>query len=142
MGLLDSILGALGQAQGQGPGGGQGNLLNAVVGMLGQGQAAGGLGGLEGLVEKFQQGGLGNVVHSWISTGHNLPVSADQISQVLGPDTVGRLAQQLGLGHGDVAGQLAQALPHLVDHLTPNGQLPQGGMADLAGMLGGLFNKS
>ncbi len=143
MGLLDSVLGAIGQAQGQPvPGGAQRDLLNAVIGMLGQGQAAGGLGGLAGLVDKFHQGGLGDVVNSWISTGQNLPVSADQIRQVLGPDTIGKLAQQLGLGHGDVAAQLAQALPHLVDHLTPNGQMPTGGgLGELAGALGGLFGK-
>ena len=77
MGLLDSVIGALGQAQG-GAGGGQADLLGALVGMLGQG---GGLGGLAGLVQKFEQGGLGDAVGSWIGTGQNMPVSADQISR-------------------------------------------------------------
>jgi uncharacterized protein YidB (DUF937 family) len=141
MGLLDSVLGAIGQSRGTGAGGAHADLINAVVAMLGQGGTAGGLGGLAGLVEKFEQGGLGQIVNSWISNGQNLPVSASQISQVLGPDIIGRLAQQLGLGHGDVSAQLARALPHLVDHLTPNGQLPQGGIGDIAAMFGGLFGK-
>jgi uncharacterized protein YidB (DUF937 family) len=162
MGLLDSVIGALGQPQGGGSGG-QADLLGALIGMLGQGGGAGGgmggglgglgagLGGLAGLVQKFQQAGLGEAVGSWIGTGHNLPVSAEQISSVLGSDTVARLAEQAGLGHGDVAHQLSQMLPQLVDKLTPNGQLPQGddlgaalgagGLDNLAGMLGGFMKR-
>jgi uncharacterized protein YidB (DUF937 family) len=150
MSLLDAVLGAVGGSAG----GVQGQLLNAVVGMLtqggggaggGMGGAMGGLGGLGGLVGKLQQAGLGDQVNSWIGTGHNMPVSADQVTHALGGDTIGQLAQQLGLGHGEVAGQLSQMLPHLVDKLTPTGQMPQagagGGLGDLAGMLGGLLNR-
>jgi uncharacterized protein YidB (DUF937 family) len=163
MGLLDSVIGALGQPQGGG-GGGQADLLGALIGMLGQGGGAGGaggagglgglgagLGGLAGLVAKFQQAGLGEAVGSWVGTGQNLPVSADQISSALGSDTVARLAEQAGLGHGDVAHQLSQMLPQLVDKLTPNGQMPQGGdlgaalgaggLDNLAGMLGGFLKR-
>ena len=149
MGLLDSVMGAVSQATGQG-GGGQGDLLQMVVGMLGQGGAggasggaSGGLGGgLGGLVQQFEQGGLGHLVQSWIGTGQNLPVSADQLSSVLGSDTVHNMAAKLGMDHGDMLGQLTQLLPQVVDKITPNGQLPQagaGGLGDLAGMLGGLL---
>jgi uncharacterized protein YidB (DUF937 family) len=46
----------------------------------------------------------------------------------------------------DVAGQLSEVLPGLVDKLTPNGQIPQGdvhglGADDLIGMLGGLLGR-
>ncbi len=145
MGLFDTVIGALGQGQAQG--GGHADLLNAVVGMLGQGAGtaggSGSLGGLIGLVEKFHQGGLGEVVNSWVGTGQNLPVTADQLSSVLGSDTVANLASQLGMNHGDLLGQLSHLLPQVVDKLTPTGQVPQAGNAglgDLAGMLGGLFN--
>ena len=141
MGLLDSVLGALGQGQ-AGGGGGHADLLKAVIGMLGPGGgAAGGVGGLGGLVEKFHQGGMGDVVSSWVGTGQNLPVSGDQLGSVLGGDTVANLAGQLGMNHGDLLGQLSQLLPQVVDQLTPNGQLPQagGGLGDLAGMLSGLL---
>jgi uncharacterized protein YidB (DUF937 family) len=142
MGLFDSVLGALGQGQ---AGGGHAGLLNAVIGMLGPGggaAASGGIGGLVGLVERFHQGGLGDVVNSWVGTGQNLPVSGDQLRSVLGGDTVANLASQLGMNHGDLLGQLSHLLPQVVDQLTPNGQLPQagGGLGDLAGMLGGLLN--
>jgi uncharacterized protein YidB (DUF937 family) len=136
MGLFDSVIGAIGQGGGQG--GGRGELLNAVVGMLANNAPGGGLGGL---VNQFQRGGMGNIVASWISTGQNLPVSADQVQQALGPETIGRLAQQLGLSQGDVAGQLSQMLPQVVDKLTPNGQLPSGGLGDVGSLLGSLMGR-
>jgi uncharacterized protein YidB (DUF937 family) len=141
MGLLDSVLSAIEQSQGSPAAASHGDLINALIALLGQGQSAGGIGGLAGLVQRFQQAGLGEIVNSWISTGQNLPVSADQVRQGLGSDMLGRLAQQLGLDHSQLAGQLAQALPHLVDQLTPNGQLPQGGIGEIASLVGGLFNR-
>ena len=154
MGLLDSVIGALGQAQGGGGagGGGQAQLINLVLGMLanqGGGQAGagplGGLGGLGGLLEKFQQSGLGDVAASWVSTGQNQPISPDQLGNALGPDILGGLAQQMGMSTGDTAGQLSQILPQLIDQLTPNGQVPQGGLdiggLDLGGLLGGLLKR-
>jgi uncharacterized protein YidB (DUF937 family) len=144
MGLLDSVIGAVSQAAGQG-GGGQGDLLHLVVGMIGPGGAGGGLGGgLGGLVQQFEQGGLGHLMQSWIGTGQNLPISAEQLGSVLGSDTVQHMAAQLGMAHGDVLGQLTQLLPQVVDKITPNGQLPEagtagGGLGDLASMLGSLL---
>jgi uncharacterized protein YidB (DUF937 family) len=140
MGLLDSVIGALGQAAG-GAGGGAGAgqnaaLLNAVMALLSE---PGG-GGLGGLVGKLQQGGLGEAVNSWISTGENLPVSADALQGALGSDLLGPLARQLGLGEGELAGGLAGLLPQVVDSLTPDGQLPSGGgTPDLSGLIGSLL---
>jgi uncharacterized protein YidB (DUF937 family) len=138
MGLLDSVIGALGQSQGVGgvSGGGQAALISAVIGMLGQGSGQGGLGGLGGLVAKMQQSGLGDVAASWVGTGQNQPIQPDQLGQVLGGDMLGQLGQQLGMNQGDLLGQLSQMLPQVVDKLTPQGQIPQG---DIAGMLGGLL---
>lgn len=138
MGLLDAVIGAIGQSQGGSPGG-QGDLLGAVLGMLtqGGGGASGGLGGLTDLMAKMQQGGLGEVAASWVGTGANQPIGADQLGSVLGGDTVSRMASQLGTNPGDLLGQLSQLLPQVVDKLTPQGQLPQGG--DLGGLLGSLM---
>jgi len=140
MGLLDSVLGSvMGATQGQGGAAtGGGDLLKAVVGMLGNDSASG---GLAGLVQQFQRGGLGNVIQSWISSGQNLPVSADQLSNVLGNDTIGALAQKLGLDPSEVAGQLSQVLPQVVDKLTPNGQMPQGGLGNVSDLLGQLLKR-
>lgn len=148
MGLLDSVIGALGSSGGGG-GGGNAALIQAILGMLSQpggaGQAEGGLGGLGALVEKFQQGGLGDVMNSWISTGENQPITPEQLGGVLGQDTLAQMSGQLGLEQGDLLGQLSRMLPQVVDSLTPQGQLPSGGglgdLGPLAGMLGGLLKR-
>jgi uncharacterized protein YidB (DUF937 family) len=142
MGLLDSVIGALGQGGGAGGGGG-GNaaLLQAVIAMLGNSGQAGGGGGLGGLLEQFQRSGLGDVANSWVSTGQNMPISPDQLGSVLGGDQISSMASQLGMGQNDLLGQLSQMLPQVVDQLTPNGQLPQGDTGDLGSLLGGLLGR-
>lgn len=134
MGLLDSVVGSLAAGNAQG-----GNGLLDVVMQLVNNQP----GGLAGLVQSFQQGGLGEVVNSWVSTGQNLPISADQIGAVLGGGQLQNIAAQLGVSPEQASGSLAELLPRVVDQLTPNGQLPQGGdlLAQGLDMLkkGGLF---
>lgn len=140
MGLLDSLVGALGQGS---SGGGQDQLINLVLGMLannGSGGGAGG-GGLGALVEQFQRGGLGDVVNSWVGTGQNLPVSPGQLEQVLGGDTIAQIARQMGLSHGDAAGQLSSLLPEVIDRLTPNGRVPEGGLGNIGDLLGMLARR-
>lgn len=139
MGLLDSVLGSvLGGAQQQG---GLGALLPVVTSMLSN---DGQQGGLNGLVEKFQQAGLGDVMSSWIGRGENLPISAEQITQVLGSDAVRDMASRLGIDGSQAAGSLSQILPGIIDQLTPQGEAPAGGLGnagDLVGMLGGLLKR-
>ncbi len=86
--------------------------------------AGGVLGGLGGLLNKLQQGGLGNAVNSWIGTGQNQPVSPGQLSSALGPSIIKMLAQKSGLSEQEITQQLSQVLPGLVDKLTPSGRLP------------------
>ena len=156
MGLLDSVLGAVagGQQAQAGSGGGLGNiggllsmvtsnpqLLQAVTSMLGNDGAHGGLGGL---IQKFQQAGLGDVMGSWVGSGQNQPISGDQLSGVLGPDAISGLAAKLGMSSDEAAGQLSSILPGLIDQLTPHGQAPENGLGnsgDLMGMLGGLLRR-
>ena len=149
MGLLDSVLGSvIGQMAGGRQGGGAGAdiLMQVMGGLLNQGGGQGGVGGgLGALLQQLQKGGLGEVAASWVGTGNNLPVSAEQLQSVLGGDQIGALAQQAGLLQGDLMGQLAHLLPQVVDRLTPNGQLPASDGADLSGMLssvlGGLMRR-
>ena len=149
MGLLDSVLGSVmgNLASGRQGGAAGANILMQVLGgLLTQGGGVGGAGsGLGALLQQLQPGGLGDVAASWVGTGQNLPISPEQLQSVLGGDQIGALAQQAGLSQGDLMGQLAQMLPQVVDRLTPNGQLPAGGEADLSGMLssvlGGLMRR-
>ena len=141
MGLLDSVLGnVMGNLASGGQGGAGADVLMRVVGGL-LNQGGGGVGGgLAALVQQFQQGGLGEVVQSWVGTGQNLPVSPEQLQSVLGGDQIGALAQQAGLSTGDLMGQLSQLLPQVVDRLTPDGRLPSGDSGvDLGGVLGNLL---
>jgi uncharacterized protein YidB (DUF937 family) len=83
-------------------------------------------GGVSGLIQQFHDKGLGGCVASWVSTGQNLPISADQIQHVLGSEQVKELAAKAGISPDAVSAHLAQLLPLVVDKLTPNGQVPQG----------------
>src|SRR6202047_5469637 len=80
-------------------------------------------GGLSGLVEQFHDKGLGALVSSWVGTGQNLPISADQIQHVLGSNQVKELAAKAGISPETCAAHLSQLLPLIVDHLTPHGQI-------------------
>jgi uncharacterized protein YidB (DUF937 family) len=86
------------------------------------------VGGLSGLIEKFQNGGLGDVASSWVGKGDNLPVSGEQIRTVLGDDTIRGIAEKLGLSGVDASSSLAKLLPHVIDKLTPEGTVPEGGL--------------
>lgn len=141
MGLLDSLVGALGQGS---SGGGQAQLINLVLGMLannGGGGAGGAAGGLGALVEQFQRSGLGDVMNSWVGTGQNLPISGDQLESVLGGDTIAQIARQMGMTQGDAAGQLSSLLPEVIDKLTPQGRLPEGGLGNIGDLLGMLARR-
>ena len=132
LGLLDDIAGKLAGGT-PGSGGGKG-LVAFVVEMLGSRQ-----GGLAGLAAAFQQKGLGTIVSSWIGTGQNLPVSPDQIQQVLGEEQVRDFAQKTGISTLAAGSKLAELLPGVVDKLTPVGQVPEGDDLKSAG-LGLLLN--
>ena len=120
MGLLDSIIGNV--MNGSGTRGGNPLMQMAMQMLTTQGQ--GGQSGLAEFIAKFQQGGLGHLADSWVGTGANMPVSAEQISQILGSGKLEELANQFGLSTDDVAGGLSKVLPDLINHVTPDGQLP------------------
>ena len=82
-------------------------------------------GGLQGLIQSFHDKGMGSLVQSWVGSGQNLPISADQISHVLGSDQVKQLATSAGISPDAAGATLSKLLPMLIDHATPNGQVPQ-----------------
>ncbi|HVV92213.1 MAG TPA: YidB family protein [Hyphomicrobiales bacterium] len=89
-----------------------------------EGNLAGSLGGL---LDRLKNGGLGDVANSWVGTGPNASVEPGQLGAALGQDTISSIARRAGMSEQDLLAQLAQALPGLVDRLTPNGRLPQQG---------------
>jgi uncharacterized protein YidB (DUF937 family) len=119
MGILDSLenspafKGALGQLEAAVlP-----VVLSEVFGQAGQG-------GLSAIVAKLEQAGFGAQVKSWIGSGENLPISAEQLQQVLGSDTVKQLAARFNVPIDQLSKVLAQQLPLAVDHASPDGKLP------------------
>jgi uncharacterized protein YidB (DUF937 family) len=80
--------------------------------------------GLGGLVERFRQGGLEDIIKSWIGTGANKAIAPDELHQALGPDTVDGLARETGLERDDLLSQLSRLLPEVIDRLTPDGKIP------------------
>lgn len=132
MGLLDELAGAV-----LGSSGGKNPLMGSVLQMLTGAQGGAQGGGLAGLVKAFTDNGLGDIAGSWVGTGANLPVSAQQIQQALGGGQLERLAQQHGIQPEAAASQLAQMLPGIVDKLTPGGKIPDA--QSLQGLLKGLL---
>lgn len=82
-------------------------------------------GGVSGLLEKFRQGGLAEVVQSWISSGNNLPISAAQVLQIFSGDAISQLSSKLSMDDNQTADIIAEFLPQVVNKLTPNGEEPQ-----------------
>lgn len=104
--------------------------MSTVMGILG------GAGGLNGLVRQFASKGLGDVIGSWVGTGNNLPISADQLQSVLGADTIKNLASKLAMDSDGLVGQLSILLPQAVDKLAPEGDILSKGMDLLCGLFG------
>ena len=102
-------------------------------------------GGIDGLIAKMRAGGLGPQIDSWESTGENQPVQPDQLQQALGPDTVQRLSAGSGLDIAKLLPLLVAFLPQIIDMLTPDGKVPDGGLnqaaqgTDIGGLIGGLL---
>jgi uncharacterized protein YidB (DUF937 family) len=119
MGLLDQLLGGVtGQLSGGQLGTDQQGLVKLALELVNNYP-----GGLQALIAQFAGSGLGQQVQSWVSTGQSLPISADQIMQVLGGARLESLAQQVGITQEQAANGLADVLPEVINQLTPSGTL-------------------
>ncbi len=74
--------------------------------------------------------GMGDIASSWVGTGENQAIDASQLEQVLGNDTIQQIAAKTGLSPDMLSQGLASVLPQVIDKLTPNGTLPEGGLLD------------
>jgi uncharacterized protein YidB (DUF937 family) len=109
MGMLDGMLGGIAGAE----------LVSLVSGLIEK------HGGVQGIVTHLQQQGLRETVKSWVGPGQNLPISASQVHQAFGDQTLQELAEKSGIGTPEVAHKLAALLPLAIDKLTPGGTIPQ-----------------
>jgi uncharacterized protein YidB (DUF937 family) len=134
MRLFDSLLSSVGSVQNSAIGNTLLSLLasesgrtNACDDKMGTQSPAAISSGLSELVQRFEQGGLGDVIQSWIGSGPNQPISTDKLHQAIGPETVDRLSQNTGMAKGELLPLIAQMLPTIVDRLTPNQHVPDEG---------------
>lgn len=111
MGLLDGLIGGAVGAE----------MISVVNGVIAQ------HGGLSGVVEQFHRQGLGDTVKSWIGNGQNMPITPDQVHQVLGSDTMTQLAAKFGMTPDELSTKLSTILPQVVDKMTPGGVVPAAG---------------
>ncbi|MGY1488930.1 YidB family protein [Methylobacillus pratensis] len=115
MGLLDSIAGSV---------------MSKVAGSSGNPMIQAGLelisnsGGPQGVLDKLREHGLGTEVESWLGSGSNLPLSAQQVLQVFGAELLKSMAAQFSMPTNDFSSKLAEYLPQAIDKLSPDGQLP------------------
>ncbi len=131
MGLLDGIAG---QVLGSMLGGSNDKSLLGKIAM----EMINKNGGLGGILEKFNQGGLGDLAASWIGQGQNQSLSEDQVGSVFGNDMITEMASKFGVDSGLLTGQIAQYLPELVNQATPKGSVDDKSedlMKDVLGML-------
>ena len=82
-------------------------------------------GGLQGVVSEFEKNGFGATVQSWVGTGPNQSISADDVHKALGPDLLQQLSEKSGMSVQELTQKLSQVLPQAVDKLTPNGAIPK-----------------
>lgn len=118
--MLDKIIGSVlsNVLGGSANGGAQsGSVITDVLGSLLKNQ-----GGMEGIFNQLQKGGLDDLLNSWIGTGQNKPMNADQVNEVFGDETLSDVAQQAGVEKAQAQDILSQALPQIIDMLTPNGR--------------------
>jgi uncharacterized protein YidB (DUF937 family) len=156
MGLLDVLSGMLGKkkqtskASGMPDLGGLGGLGNLGSLLGGKGGMGGGV--LMALLPLLAGGGLGKILgglqgshasklSSWVGTGPNDEIEPDELEAVLGSDQVAQIARDSGVSHEEAKGSLSKLLPGVIDHLSPNGSMPDSGgiesaLGKLKGMLG------
>jgi uncharacterized protein YidB (DUF937 family) len=89
------------------------------------------------LSPRLQSQGAGDKAQSWVSTGENMQITPQELEQAVGSTELEQIAQQAGASPEETKEVLAQALPQVVDKVTPNGQIPD--QAQLDDMLGQLF---
>lgn len=97
-----------------------GSLLASLLGLIANPEN----GGFGGFIERFKDAGLGDLAESWVTTGDNTPISNEQLESALGEDTINEVAEQTGVEKATATSALGFMTPHVVDALTPDGEIP------------------
>lgn len=134
MGLLDNILGNIGNSQ---PQVGQNLLPGMLSGMFGEDRQQGAnmlallmslvqqMGGISSVLNMFRRQGLGRQADSWVGTGPNDKISGQQVENVFGSAQINGIASKLGITTEQACSGIAQLLPELINQFTPEGRIPE-----------------
>jgi len=143
MGLLDGLLsksgglGGIAKLAAENP-----QAVAAILSLLSSRDSSiGGTGGLGSVIEAFQKKGLGDLISGWIADGPNPGISEGQVTDIFGSEVIKQFGAKAGVPENQAGGLLASLLPAVVDHLTPDGKVPEAESLEssLGGLLGGLL---
>lgn len=136
MGILDSIEGMVGGAQG-----GQGSEQSRVAGSFLQ-TAQEQPGGLGGIMDMFRNRGMDQHVNGW-STGQMQQATPEQVQTGLGGSgMLEQTAQRAGVSPEVAKIALAAALPMIMAHMTNGGQqAPPTNQGEFGGLAGSLLSR-
>ena len=89
-------------------------------------QLASGVSGtaLGDVLDRFRDGSAGSKVDSWVRTGPNLPMKAEDVVSAIDEETLSSLSQQTGLSRDELVARIMHDLPEAVDRMTPDGKMP------------------
>ena len=76
-------------------------------------------GGVGAVLKRFQEKGDSRQTASWLGKGDNEPIDAQAIDDLVDPQELSQLSQKLGLPQQELRQSLADALPEIVDQLSP-----------------------
>ncbi|MGW1642939.1 CS1 type fimbrial major subunit [Streptomyces lavendulae] len=75
-------------------------------------------------VQDLADAGLEPQLRSWVGSGPNKPVTAEQITLAIGEEELARTAESLGHEPRALAARIALALPQLIDTASPGESIP------------------
>lgn len=79
-------------------------------------------GGLSGALNKIQSMGFANQAQSWLSANQaNQPLNPTAINQLFDDNQLQQVASQTGCDKNEICQGMADLLPQVFDHLTPDG---------------------
>jgi uncharacterized protein YidB (DUF937 family) len=112
---MDTIMGMLGKSGGK-------DVMGQLASML-TGKGGDGL-GLSRLLDQFKSAGLGDKADSWVGTGPNESLSADEVEKAIGSDRLAQMSKQTGQSVDSLKTDLSSLIPSAVNKLTPDGKVP------------------
>lgn len=83
-----------------------------------------GLPSLDSLLSRLKASGHEETAKSWVEPGPNKAIAPHDLEKSLGRDTIDKLQSETGMPRDQLLRELSEALPSVVDKLTPQGRLP------------------